>query len=422
MSKHKGPRTSKLTKCLFSLIVFFYLLSSFSPDASLTTLQPNYSILYTSLETLYTTFTTASMSIDTAVFERLSSPAAIIAFIVISLALLYASVQDTLYDPIKSLVNILYRPKFSTEITSLRVYPVKSCRGIQVSSWKLLKSGLELDRNWMFVESDTKKFITIRQHSKMTLIDTALADGCLHLTIRGTDKRVSIPAPPSRAWLEQNCVLDSGIDIWDEQTDAWLYPESYSQHASELLGASVRLVYKGPKPRLNGAPELLGREQPHYFADMMSVLVGSESSLTELNGRLRENGHSELTIERFRPNIVVRGGTPWSEDSWKRIRICGDAADGQEHKVSFGLDVPNRCLRCQVPNVDPETGVKHKEQPWGVLTKYRKVDQKGKVPGKPVFGMLCIPTDEGQIKVGMRLELLETTENHAFMVTKWKDL
>lgn len=35
-----------------------------------------------------------------------------------------------------------------SEIVSLRIYPIKSCRGIVVSDAKLLRSGLELDRNW----------------------------------------------------------------------------------------------------------------------------------------------------------------------------------------------------------------------------------------------------------------------------------
>jgi len=35
-----------------------------------------------------------------------------------------------------------------SEIVSLRIYPIKSCRGIIVNDAKLLRSGLELDRNW----------------------------------------------------------------------------------------------------------------------------------------------------------------------------------------------------------------------------------------------------------------------------------
>ena len=365
----------------------------------------------------------STIPIDADLLERLSSPIALTTFIVIFLAIVYASIQDTKYDPLK----ILFRRKFSTEITALRVYPVKSCRGIQVSARRLLKTGLELDRNWMFVNAETKKFITIREHSKMTLINTSLTDdGHLDLSISGANTPpIRIPAPPSRAWLEKHCVLDPEVVIWDEHTDGWMYSEEFSAPVSALLGAPVRLVYKGPTPRMNGGngdEEFYGHAQPHHFADMMSLLVGSESSIAELNSRLTADGHDALTIERFRPNVIIKGGEPWSEDNWKRVRICAPSTPEKPDKaVSIGLDVPNRCLRCQVPNVNPDTGVKHGSQPWGLLTRYRKVD-KGKYPGKPVFGMLCIPREEGVIEVGMRLEVEETTQNHAFMVAKWADL
>ncbi len=38
-----------------------------------------------------------------------------------------------------------------TQVVSLRVYPIKSCRGFEVDHTRLKKSGLLLDRNWMFV-------------------------------------------------------------------------------------------------------------------------------------------------------------------------------------------------------------------------------------------------------------------------------
>jgi len=40
-----------------------------------------------------------------------------------------------------------------SEIVSLRIYPIKSCRGIVVNDAKLLRSGLELDRNWYAVNA-----------------------------------------------------------------------------------------------------------------------------------------------------------------------------------------------------------------------------------------------------------------------------
>ena len=169
----------------------------------------------------------------------------------------------------------------------------------------------------------------------------------------------------------------------------------------------------------NGAPKLLGREQTTGFPDVFPILIASEASLTELNSRLRKINLDPITVERFRPNIVIRGQTPWVEDSWKTIRIrCaekGEDSVGQEFSssVPLDLDIVARCARCQVPNVDPETAEKHKKQPWDTLISYRRIDQG--IKWKPCFGMLSAPRNEGAIEVGMRLEVLEETNEHRYI-------
>ena len=64
-------------------------------------------------------------------------------------------------------------PSHADEIVGLYVYPIKSCRGFQVDSAQLLPTGLDLDRNWMFITAQSGEFITIRNNSKMTLIRTS---------------------------------------------------------------------------------------------------------------------------------------------------------------------------------------------------------------------------------------------------------
>jgi uncharacterized protein YcbX len=81
--------------------------------------------------------------------------------------------------------------------------------------------------------------------------------------------------------------------------------------------------------------------------------------------------------------------------------------------MPLDLDVVARCARCQVPNVDPETADKHKKQPWDTLISYRRVDEG--IRWKPCFGMLGAPRDEGLIEVGMKLEVLEETNQHRYI-------
>lgn len=327
------------------------------------------------------------------------------------------------------------RPKQSSEIIALRMYPIKSCRGFEVQKTTLKEHGLELDRRWMLVDASTHEFLTIRQIPNMTRIGTALSDDCeeLIITIPTTEGRtrskkaqspfqtIRIPSRPSPEWLDAQTTV-SPVSIWENDTDGYIYNDDINAPFSEFMGRPVALAYKGPTPRVlkgNGDPKLLGRTQTIGFPDVFPVLIASESSLTELNSRLREGGEDPITVERFRPNIVVRGQTPWSEDTWKTVRIASGSdpkhsADSETKKpVALDLDIVARCARCQVPNVDPESAVKHKKQPWNTLMSYRRVDEGIKY--KPCFGMLSAPRSEGSIEVGMRLEVLEETTKHRYI-------
>ncbi|KAF1825710.1 MOSC-domain-containing protein [Dissoconium aciculare CBS 342.82] len=324
-----------------------------------------------------------------------------------------------------------------TEVVALYVYPIKSCRGFQVNSTRLRKSGLTLDRNWMFIDAKTRNFLTIRSDPNMTLINTSLVPDpkaapntpqseLLRISVHGSkEDTVTIPAYPTRPWLEKNTALGTAT-IWEEPTEVWDYPETINALFSKFFSKPVLLVYKGPSARpcsVNGRPELYGSSVPHHFADVMSLTIASAASIADLNKRLGRKGPDAFTIERFRPNIVVRGdpAAPWEEDTWKRIRISTVLRD-VEALYKIDLDVVARCARCQVPNVDPDTADKHPKEPWGTLMGFRRVDEGGAAKYKPCFGMLCIPRNEGVVQVGAKLEVLETTGRHLYNVRAFADL
>ncbi|KAI2790299.1 hypothetical protein POX_d05808 [Penicillium oxalicum] len=346
------------------------------------------------------------------------------------------------HRPILALPRLWPRRRQSSEVVSLRVYPIKSCRGFEVQSTTLREQGLDLDRRWMLVDASTHEFLTIRQIPHMTRIRTALsADGEeLVITVplsqdgrsdqttgaesRQSDVRtIRIPSHPSREWLDANTAV-STVTIWSNDTDGYIYTDEINQPFSEFLGRPVALAYKGPKPRVlrgNGDPKLLGRTQSTGFPDVCPILIASEASLAELNTRLQSQDLDPITIERFRPNIIVRGETPWIEDSWKTVRLrrasasSASSATGSipdDQREPLDVDIVARCARCQVPNVNPETAVKHKKQPWDTLVSYRRIDEGIKF--KPCFGMLAAPRSEGIVEVGMTLEVLEETDKHRY--------
>ena len=272
--------------------------------------------------------------------------------------------------------------------------------------------------------------MTIRSNPAMTLIDTNIItqdkQTQLEITVHGTQARVVIPDFPTKAWLSANTTL-SEVEIWEEKTDAYEYSDEINATFTKFFEQDVALVYKGPQHRninVNGRAELYGKPQEHHFADVMSLQVASEASLNDLNKRLAKiPGADPLTVERFRPNIIVRGRDdhPWEEDTWKRVRITTTLPE-REMLFKLDLDVVARCARCQVPNVNPDTAEKHPKQPWDELMKFRRVDKGGPAKWKPCFGMLCVPKNEGLLMIGSTLEVLETTDKHLYNTTPFKDL
>ncbi|KAF2277133.1 MOSC-domain-containing protein [Westerdykella ornata] len=309
-----------------------------------------------------------------------------------------------------------------TEVTNLMVYPIKSCHGISVPSAKLLPTGLDLDRQWMWVTYPDYRFLTIRNLAKMTLIRPVYdaETDTLKVTApapNSDDEKLQfeIPAHPTREWLSKNTEVVNAT-VWSSTTPAYCFSPDLTGSFNAFFGKEVRLVYKPPfsdSPRAlgsNGAKAVLGREASTCFPDMMPILVASEKSMEELNSCLQAAEGLSIPITRFRPNIIVRGTKAWDEDTWKTLRIKPQSSDSGD----LVLDVTQRCARCQVPNVDSETAEKHKTQPWDTLMKYRRVDEGIKY--KPCFGMLCVPRGTGgKMEVGMRLEVMEVTDKHRYI-------
>jgi uncharacterized protein YcbX len=276
----------------------------------------------------------------------------------------------------------------------------------------------------MWVTYPDFEFLTIRQNAKMTLIRPSYDAQSDTLTVTAAapnaiDEKLefSIPAHPSKEWLGENTKAQDA-KIWNTWTPSRVYSPELTTPFNAFFGKEVRLVYKAslydaPRPlKSNGAKELLGREAATCFPDMMPILVGNESSIDELNSRLRDAADLTIDVTRFRPNILVRGDAdaPWDEDRWKTLRITPKGQHGGEPMT---FDITQRCARCRVPNVDPETAEEHKKQPWDTLMKYRRIDEGIKF--KPCFGMLCVPREAGKVKVGDRLEVVEVTDQHRYI-------
>ena len=176
------------------------------------------------------------------------------------------------------------------------------------------------------------------------------------------------------------------VEIWGDRCEALAAEKKAESWISDYLGKRCNFVFMPDHSnRLVNQDYAIGRDQV-AFSDGFPLLLISESSLCDLNSRVPE----EITMKRFRPNLVVNNTDPYQEDNWKAIRI-GDCE----------LQIVKPCSRCVLTTVDPETGKFSSREPLKTLAKYRKFN------GEVVFGQNLIPRSVGKLEVGMKVEILK---------------
>lgn len=150
------------------------------------------------------------------------------------------------------------------------------------------------------------------------------------------------------------------------------------------------------------------------FADAFPVNLLGLSSVHATDDELPQDASAKgrLDARRFRANIYVSGVPAFEEDRWKRITLGRRL--GRDHQGLFETEaeyhVACRTARCKLPDVDPDTGIRDKSEPYASLSRTRKVD-KGACP-HPCLGMQMIPLfQRGIIRVGDVVEVLETGEH-----------
>jgi uncharacterized protein len=264
------------------------------------------------------------------------------------------------------------------KVTALYRYPVKSLRGTSLQTSRVDRIGLAGDRRWMVVDAGGR-FQTIREHPVMTQIEaTALDDGSLTL---------SHPQHGSVAVAIPTASPHKTVRVWHDDVEAVPANAAAGEFLSMVLGMSAELVYLA-KPDARPVDPTFGQPgDTTSFADGFPVLLTSTMSLNDLNSRLP----SKVEMRRFRPNIVISGARPWTEDTWKVIRIGG---------VTFRVAKP--CARCVVTTRDPDTGVQtDPREPLKTLGSFHRA-----ASGGVIFGQNMIPDTSGEIRVGDAVEVL----------------
>lgn len=264
------------------------------------------------------------------------------------------------------------------EISALHTYPIKSCRGVTLSSMTIDAFGPQFDRRFMLVDEEFKH-VTQRSDPAMANISVAFDGAILRLEFA----RQSFSVPVS-AFVEP-----LKVSVWADLVDALALEQAGPEFSvdaalSVFLNKQVRLVYMPLSTFRQVDSEFCSDKAQVSFADGFPLLLCSEASLADLNDRLK----APVEMERFRPNIVISGGSAFSESEWKRIRI-GD--------IEFDSVKP--CSRCSMITLD-EHGTFSKE-PLKTLASYRS-NRFG-----ACFGENLVHRGRGMLELGMTVEILE---------------
>jgi uncharacterized protein len=287
------------------------------------------------------------------------------------------------------LFDLAHESGILTAVSALNVYPIKSCGGISLSVAELGPRGIVRDRSFMLVNHNGK-FITQREQPRMALIRPAIdADGML--TVQAPDMPVVvIPGDEQGPRYE--------VVVWKYSGEAVDQGNELAEWFSRFLGIACRLVMFPNDVVRKVNPRYARSEQDQVgFADGYPFLLISEASLADLNTRLEQ----PLPMNRFRPNIVVRGTEPYAEDTWRTIRIG---------EVTF--DIVKPCARCVITTTDQSTTERARE-PLKTLTTYRLATSNG-----VMFGQNLIHAQVGLIRVGDPVEIIEQAATPNFRLKR----
>ncbi len=278
-------------------------------------------------------------------------------------------------------------------VSQLCIYPLKSCQGIELQQTQIKTKGFLFDREIMLV-SGSGKFITQRQFPQLAKVIVELDEN--YITLRLSDETL-----PPLVFTPTLTGTTIEVEIWRDRILAIDQGNEVAQWFHQLLnlelGKVCRLVRQsGEHTRLLDKKYSSDLDNPLSFADNYPIMLTATASLVELNQRIMEIHQQQkqaIPMDRFRPNIVIETIEPFIEDIWSVIQIG---------EIKFTVAKP--CSRCIITTINQTSGDKNQlKEPLNTLGTFRQLSEQG-----VMFGVNMIPQNEGIIKVGDRLQVLET--------------
>ncbi|XP_069567822.1 mitochondrial amidoxime-reducing component 1 [Brachyistius frenatus] len=272
-------------------------------------------------------------------------------------------------------------------VSQLLIHPLKSGKAVSVALAECQKIGLKFgelqDRHWLVVTEDGH-MVTGRQQPRLVLVSLTCEGG--HVCVNGPNmEELRFPFKQP-----DNPVIDCrvfGADIQGRDCG-----DEVSRWLTRYVGdeKTFHMVHFEPQMRARQSAEI-APFFPQYeqvaYPDVGPVMLLSDASVQDLSSKLEK----DVTVERFRPNIVISDCEAFEEDSWEEIQIG-----------SVRLQRVMSCGRCVFTTVDPETGIINRKEPLETLKSYRlcNLSEKHIYKSAPLFGQLHIVKKTGILQVG----------------------
>lgn len=169
------------------------------------------------------------------------------------------------------------------------------------------------------------------------------------LGIGETWQSFDVPLDASEEYMSK-FPLES-LKVWKDSPTAYNVGSLLPPELVQFLGVKKPLtLFRASKSHLRpvyrNAPrkEELGRQTEIGFADAYPIQLMATASVRDVATKV-SSSIPNLSIDRYRGNIIITGPPAYDEDSWKRVAF----GEHLFHSVC-------RSARCKLPNVDQDTG------------------------------------------------------------------
>lgn len=352
-------------------------------------------------------------------------------------------------------------------VKSLWIYPIKSCRGVEIETGAVFGTGMEYDRQFSFAQLSSKfpvsintpreekakhtwKFMTQRSLPRMATVKTEVwvpdpssptyterhanvqSEGVLviifpHIQLKESlagkvknlwalvfgqpEKEIHIPLNPTQEQISEKGYAIDEMEIWKDKPRSLIIASTekddiWTQELQSYLGITNHLaLFRVSKCN---QPREVYRCAPRKEELGYQPTVGFQDAFPLHLLNLASVRDVESRLPKGAPPLSARNFRP-------NIVITGGGAYEEDSwkRIKIGgyqYYVSCRTVRCLLPNVNPTTGEKHDSEPNRTLRDFRCIDAGD--AKNACLGMQMVPAlEDSKIGVGDEVKVLETGEH-----------